>query len=123
MKAFHASSRAARLALYELLKDFSSRSAGISSAAPTCSQMARRNESKPLAGRFGSANTTSSPGSMMLIWPGPISYSLGSRLTSGRLLPTSLNGLSDAPASVFTKAVKKLSTIAAVSSLSVYLRS
>lgn len=117
--AFHASIRAARLALYELLKLLSSRSAGISSAAPTCSQMARRKVLKPLAGRLGSAKVTSSPGSMMLIWPGPISYSLGSRLTSGRLLPTSLNGLSPAPASVLMKAVKNDSTTAAVSSLSV----
>lgn len=118
-KAFHASIRAARLALYELLNALRSRSAGISRAAPTCSQIARRKLSKPLAGRLGSAKVTSSPGSMMLICPGPISYSLGSRLTSGRLLPTSLNGLSPAPASVLMKAVKKLSTTAAVSSLSV----
>ena len=57
---------------------------------------------------------------MMLIVPGPISYSLGSSLADAMPSPpTSSYGFSLGSASVLMNAVKKLSTTAAVSSLSV----
>ena len=80
--------------------------------------------SKPPAGRFGSPNTTSSPGFNTFTCPGPISYSFSSVLIpSGGSPPspslTSLKGIELVSASVLIKAVKKLSTTAAMSSLSV----
>jgi replicative DNA helicase len=47
--------------------------AGISSAAPHCSQSALIKAEKPLAGLVGAANLISSPGFITLIVPGPIS--------------------------------------------------